>query len=200
MGKKETGGDSSDDEKTSKKWNGTVGEMSDWEKQIARWCRKKWGTSVGNLIWEDGLPNLDTLTEDEFYSHLNDVWDSINDSNSTQAKELWPVTSGFWSKKWHVKWRRKQYDKLFDRIESTVKGSAALEVANLGMDKAKELRHHLMKQFGGAGEDLIARQEVFEAGMPKTPGAAAFPESVDMPEKLRELEAERCALYNLCPV
>ena len=122
MGKKETGGDSSDDEKTSKKWNGTVGEMSDWEKQIARWCRKKWGTSVGNLIWEDGLPNLDMLTEDEFYSHLNDVWDSINDSNATQAKELWPVTSGFWSKKWHVKWRRKQYDKLFDRIESTVKG------------------------------------------------------------------------------
>ena len=43
MGKKEIGGDSSDDEKTSKKWNGTVGEMTDWEKQIARWCRKKWG-------------------------------------------------------------------------------------------------------------------------------------------------------------
>ena len=53
MGKKDTGGDSSDDEKTSKKWNGTVDEMSDWEKQIARWCRKKWGTSVGNLIWEE---------------------------------------------------------------------------------------------------------------------------------------------------
>ena len=81
-----------------------------------------------------------------------------------------------------------------------MKGSAALEVANLGMEKAQELRHHLMKQFGGAGEDLRARQEVFEAGMPKSPGAAAFPESVDMPEKLRELEAERCALYNLCPV
>ena len=79
-----------------------------------------------------------------------------------------------------------------------MKGSAALEVANLGMEKAQELRHHLMKQFGGAGEDLRARQEVFETGMPKSPGAAAFPESVDMPEKLRELEAERCALFKFC--
>ena len=66
MGKNNTGGDSSDDEKTSKKWNGTVGEMADWEKQIGRWCRKKWGTSIGNLIWENGLPDLDVLSKDEF--------------------------------------------------------------------------------------------------------------------------------------
>ena len=103
MGKKETGGDSSDDEKTSKKWSGTVGDMTDWEKSIARWCRKKWGTTIGNLIWEDDLPVLDDLTKYEYDSHLNDIWDCINDSNSTQAKELWPVTSGFWLKKWQEK-------------------------------------------------------------------------------------------------
>ena len=92
MGKKNDGRDSSDDEKSSKKWSGTVGDMTDWEKSIARWCRKKWGTTIGNLIWEDDLPILDDLAQNEFDSHLNDIWDSTNDSNSTQAKELWPVT------------------------------------------------------------------------------------------------------------
>jgi len=67
------------------------------------------------------------------------------------------------------------------------------------MSKAHELRAHLFKQFGGAGEDIQARQERFEAGMPKNAGGIAFPAGTDVVEKLRELEAERVALYTLCP-
>jgi len=197
---KSTGIDSSDDENSKKdKWSGVSTEMTSWEKRTARWCRKKWGTQVGNMIWTDTLPDVDTLQYADFNQHVTDVWDSINDSNSTQAKELWVMTSGFWSKEWQKKWRVKQYDKLFDKIEGSVTGSAALEVANLGMEKAHKLRHHLMRQFGGAGEDLQARQEHFEAGMPKSPGMAAFPEGIDIPDKLRQLEAERYELWNLCP-
>ena len=129
-------------------------------RKTARWCRKKWGTVTGNLIWEDALPSLedsDIMDYFNFNDHCTEVWESINDSNSTMAKELWPMTSGFWSKKWQAKWRVKQYDKLFDKIEAPVTGSATLEVANLGMSKGSQIRAHLMRQFGGAGEDLQAR-------------------------------------------
>ena len=194
---KSTDEDSSDDEKSKKLWSGEPESMDTWEKRTARWCRKKWGTIVGNMIWEDTLPDLDDQTL--FQDHCQEIWDSINDRNSTHAKELWMMTSGFWSKKWQMKWRVKQYDKLFDKIESSVKGSAALEVANQGMEKASKIRAHLMKQFGGAGEDLQARQDQFELGLPKTSGSPAFPPGVDMPEKLRQLEAERTALTRLCP-
>ena len=112
---------------------------------------------------------------------------------------MYPVDSGFWPVKWQTAWRKKQFDKLYDRIEATVKGSAEVEVANLGVGKAAEIRAHLMKQFGGAGEGVEARQERYEAGMPESPGAAAFPEDVNIPDKLRQLETERCALYKLCP-
>ena len=67
------------------------------------------------------------------------------------------------------------------------------------MGKASKIRAHLMKQFGGAGEDLQARQDQFELGLLKASGSPAFPPGVDMPEKLRQLEAERTALTRLCP-
>ena len=127
------------------------------------------------------------------------VWDAINDKDSHLAKGLWDVSSGFWNKEWHAKWRKKQYDKLFDKVEASVTENAALEVANLGMEKACDLRHHLLKQFGGAGEDIQARQERFEAGMPANAGGIAFPSGTVIPDKLRELESERVALWKLCP-
>ena len=127
------------------------------------------------------------------------VWDAINDKDSHLAKGLWDVSSGFWNKEWHAKWRKKQYDKLLDKVEASVTENAALEVANLGMEKACDLRHHLLKQFGGAGEDIQARQERFEAGMPANAGGIAFPSGTVIPDKLRELESERVALWKLCP-
>ena len=75
-----------------------------------------------------------------------------------------------------------------------------MEVANLGMQRTAEIRVHLMKQFGVAGEDVEARQERFEAGMPALIRASTIPEGVNIPDKLRELETERCAVYKLCPV
>ena len=74
-----------------------------------------------------------------------------------------------------------------------------MEVTNLGMERATEVRAHLMKQLEGAGEDVEARQGRLEAGMPVSMGAPAFPEGVNFSGKLGELETERCALYKLCP-
>ena len=145
------------------------------------------------------MPDVQGLHGSYWNEYCESVWDVINDKDSHKAKGLWEVSSGFWNKEWHLKWRTKQYDKLFDKVEASVEHSASLEVANLGMSKAHELRAHLFKQFGGAGEDIQARQERFEAGMPKNAGGIAFPAGADVVEKLRELEAERVALYTLCP-
>ena len=41
-------------------------------------------------------------------------------------------------------------------MESSVKGNAALEVATLGIQRSKELRAHLIKQFGGVSEDILS--------------------------------------------
>ena len=75
---------------------------------------------------------------------------------------------------------------------------SALEVEALGMENARQLKKHLFKQFGGAGDDIRAREEVFEAGMPVTKDGHAFPPGVQMENKLRVLQAERVALLKLC--
>ena len=181
------------------KWDGVATKLEDFDKKIARWCRRKWGTTIGNMIWEDNLPELETLHGEAWDDHASEVWSSIEETDTTRAKMLWHIESGFWNKTWHVKWRKQQYDRLYDKVEASVEGMATLEVANLGMENAARLRKHLHRQFGGAGEDVHARQERFEAGMPKTNGAMAFPANVHMANKLRELEAERVALWKMCP-
>jgi hypothetical protein len=66
------------------------------------------------------------------------------------------------------------------------------------MEDANQLKKHLFKQFGGAGDDIRAREEIYEAGMPGSKGSAAFPPGVQMENKLRVLQAERVALLKLC--
>ena len=156
---KDMGGDKDDDKE---KWNGNGTKLEDFDKKIARWCRKKWGTVIGNMIWEDSLPKLEDLNGAQWDEHASDVWYSIDEVDSSRAKTLWHLDSGFWNKSWHRKWRKQQYDRLYDEVESCVEGMAAMEVATLGMDKANCLRSHLTRQLGGAGEDIQSRQEIFK--------------------------------------
>ena len=186
-------------DKSDTKWSGSAKELDDFDKRIARWCRKQYGTLIGNQLWENSLPDVRGLHGNYWTGHCESVWETINESDSRMASGLWNVGSGFWTKDWHIKWRIKQYDKLYDKVESLVEGSASLEVANLGMAKACDLRTHLLKQFSGAGEDIQARQGRYESGMPASERGIAFPSGTDVPEKLRELESERVALYKLCP-
>ena len=118
--------------------------------------------------------------------------------DSSKAKLLYPVASGFWTKGWHHTWRKKQYDKIYDRVESIVSGSAALEVQSLGMNKSPLLRDHLHKCFGGAGDDVRAREEHYSDGMPSGKGQPGFPVGVNMEEKLRVLQGERISLWKMC--
>ena len=180
------------------KWDGTTILLEDFDKRIARWCRKKNGTALGNMFWGNELPDLSNLHGNQWDDYTALVWDAINDVNSTQAKHLYPVSSGFYDKVWHHSWIKKQYDRMYDHVEAMTTGAAALEVQSLGMSKAPELRAHLHRQFGGAGDDVRAREERYSEGLPKSKGQPAFPKGVDIEAKLRELQAERIALWRMC--
>jgi hypothetical protein len=187
-----------EDEKESSKWDGSPDGLEEFNKKIGRWSRKKLGTTFGNHFWNDTLPNLEDMTGAVWNEYAEEVWECINESDPAKAKFLYAVTSGFWNKSWHEKWRRTQYDRIYDKVEASVKGMAALEVESLGMEDASQLKKHLFKQFGGAGDDIRAREEIYEAGMPGSKGSAAFPPGVQMENKLRVLQAERVALLKLC--
>ena len=188
-----------DDDKEKNMWDGSAEGLEDFNKKIARWSRKKLGTTFGNHFWQDTLPDMDAMTSGaDWNDYCEDVWECINETDPAKAKVLYDLTSGFWSQGWHVKWRRGQYDRIYDKVEASVKDMAALEVEALGMENAKDLRKHLFKQFGGAGDDIRAREEIYEAGMPATKDSPAFPSGVHMINKLRVLQAERVALLKLC--
>ena len=191
-------GKDSDDEKDNK-WDGNPLELEEFDKKMARWCRKKFGTGLGNDFWANDLPDLSSIQFGVMWDdYCERVWDAINDVDATKAKLLYPVVSGFWTKAWHHTWIKKQYDRIYDRVESMVTSSAALQVQSLGMNKAPQLRDHLHKHFGGAGDDVRAREEQYADGMPSAKGQPGFPVGVNMEEKLRELQGERIALYRMC--
>jgi hypothetical protein len=120
---------------------------------MGRWVRKQCGTKIGTWTWLDEVPDIDALHGGEHDGCCECVWDSINDRDSTKAKHLCPTTSGFCRKEWQKKWIGKQCDRLCD-VEGQCADSALLKVEALGMANAKDLRAHLVKQFGGAGGDV----------------------------------------------
>ena len=195
-----TGGDNdkSDDEKDHK-WDGDNEKTEAFIKKIGRWCRKKYGTTLGNMLWENSLPTFLDLGHGQLWQdHCEVIWEAINEVQPTKAKGLYEVNSGFWQHDWHERWRKQQYDRIFDKVESCVSEMALLEVEALGMENSPDLRKTLLKQFGGAGDDVRAREERYEAGMPEYAGAPVFPKNVNMENKLRTLYAERSKLLKLC--
>ena len=126
---KNTNGDKDSEDN---KWDRASAKLEDFDKRIARWCRRKWGTTIGNTIWEDNLPDIESLQVEAWDDHASEVWNCIEEMDTTRAKMLWHIESGFWKKTWHKKWRKQQYDRMHDKVEASVEGMATLEVANLG--------------------------------------------------------------------
>jgi hypothetical protein len=191
-------GKDSDDEQNKDKWDGDPLGLEDFDKKMGRWCRKQYGTQLGNDFWANDMQDISLLTGSTWDDYCEMVWDAINDVDATKAKFLYPVASGFWGKAWHKAWTRKQYDRIYDKVEALVSGSAALEVQSLGMHRSPLLRDHIHKHFGGAGDDVRAREEQYADGMPAAAGLPGFPEGVNMEDKLRVLQGERIALWKMC--
>jgi hypothetical protein len=51
-----------DDDKEKNMWDGSAEGLEDFNKKIARWSRKKLGTTFGNHFWQDTLPDMDAMT------------------------------------------------------------------------------------------------------------------------------------------
>ena len=127
-----TGG--SDDDK-SWKWDGSASKLDDFNKMIARYCRKILGGKYGMLFWQNALPDLDTiLGPGDWTAYAEEIYEVIADVYPSKARALYPVDSGFWQRAWHVKWRHTEYQRIFDKVESSTTGMAALEVEALGME------------------------------------------------------------------
>ena len=193
-----SGKDNEEETQDKDKFDGSCEKLQDFDLQMGRWCRKKYGTKLGNHFWCNDLPDIDALMGADWDDYVEQVWDAINDQDAVMAKNLYPIASGFWTKRWHRKWNRKQFDKIFDKVEGLCTGAALLEVHQLGMDSAQQMRAHLVKQFGGAGDDVRAREQRYSDGMPKSKNQPAFPANVNMEDKLRELQAERIDLWKMC--
>ena len=194
-----SGKDSSEDETSVKrKWDGSPEGLEEFDKKVGRWCRKKFGTEVGNFLWENDVPDFVNMSTAEFKEYCETIWESINDRSSAMGKSLRDRDSGFKTEAWHVKWIRKQYDRIYDYVEEIVKGAASLEVETLGMKNAADVRKHLHKHFGRSGDDVRARESRYEEGLPNSAGGNPCPEGFNMEEWLRSIQAERVSLVKTC--
>ena len=141
MNMSSTGGDKdkSDDEKDYK-WDGDTEKTETFIKKVGRWCRKKHGTTLGNMLWENSMPTFMDLGHGQLWQdHCEMIWEAINEVQPTKAKGLYDVDSGFWQHNWHERWRKQQYDRIYDKVESCVSDMALLEVESLGMENSPDL-------------------------------------------------------------
>ena len=92
------------------------GAPEDWEKfhsKVGRHARKRLST-LGDKFWMGTLPDLDELSTEDFTEHCEEVWNVIEERDSTRASRLYGSDSGFWTVKWQVRWRAREYQLLYD--------------------------------------------------------------------------------------
>ena len=193
-----SGKDDSSEDEGNKKWNGDSAGLEDFDKKVARWCRRKYGTEVGNFLWENDVPDIAEMDRAALKTYCEKVWDGINDVNTTAGKTWLPRDSGFWTSEFQIKWVKKQYDRIYDYVEANIKGAAALEVETLGMRNARELKKHLTKHFGGSGDDVRGEEDWYEDGLPEPRGGNPCPNGFDMSAWLRKIQAKRVQLLKMC--
>ena len=63
-----------DNESEDDEWDGASAKLEDFNKRIA--CRGKRGTTIGNMIWEGKLPELEleSLHGKAWDDHASEVW------------------------------------------------------------------------------------------------------------------------------
>jgi hypothetical protein len=82
-------------------FHGTGGKVTwtEFEKSIARYCRLKYGSEIGDMLWRNEMPVIegdDAIDRDEFKEHCQIVLEAISVSQSQRYIALKPQNSGFW--------------------------------------------------------------------------------------------------------
>ena len=176
------------------------GAPEDWEKfhsKVGRHARKRLST-LGDKFWMGTLPDLDELSTEDFTEHCEEVWNVIEERDSTRASRLYGIDSGFWTVKWQVRWRAREYQLLYDYVEARCTGTAESEMKSYSTNDHDRLRSKLFKQFGqGMEDDVHERERHYDAGMPDR-GKVAFVPGADMRAKLRQLTNEKHYFFTMC--
>ena len=188
-----------DKEEGSSKWTCDGSKEEDWDafdRRVLRHMRKHYGL-FGEKLWQGSLPKIDDLGGDDYNQYCEEVYETVEIKDPTNAWHLWDVQSGFWTKVWQEKWRARQYMLLKDYVEEHARGAVEIEVVNFDGDE-EQLRSHLFKQFGaGNSGDVHSKESHYDAGMPE-PGKMAFPIGVDMRAKLRQLHDRKQLFWKMC--
>ena len=63
-----------ENDKSVQRWDGNALKLDDFDKRIARWCRKQYGTILGNQLWENSLPDVQGLHGSYWNEYCESVW------------------------------------------------------------------------------------------------------------------------------
>ena len=91
--------------------------FEEFDKKALSWARKNYGNTYAKQLWENTLPNINSLdlTEDLdyyiFQEHCEFVYDMLCLESSKNADNLYR-TGKFWTVKWQLECRQRQYEKF----------------------------------------------------------------------------------------
>ncbi len=110
-----------DMEKETVFFHGKTGKVSwiEFEKSIARYCRMKFGSEIGDQLWRNYLPIIkgdDAIGRAEFKEHCAEVLEAIATHSPQKYAILKPLNSGFWEVAWQTKWRQKEWTRMDDLV------------------------------------------------------------------------------------
>jgi len=101
---------------------------------------------------------------------------------------------------WQVAQRERFREKLYCYLVTIFAGEAERQLRSLGVGGTAGMRHHLFTRFGGGMTvELREKERKYNAGLPKTEGAPAFPDRCDMADRLNALEDMREYFIRVCP-
>jgi hypothetical protein len=171
-------------------WSGKTTEWDTFDRQVARWCRKKFA-NLGSWFWGDSPPELTFELQKKIFKI-----EKAKDFRSAQS--LWE-SKEFWTLEYLEEWIEDGFSKTFDYVEEHVSGNAEKETVELGLDGIRSLRSRFITRYGGSTSAKVKTLErAYDAGLPK-PGQQPFQSKCNMEQKLLELESMRNQLKSRCP-
>ena len=192
------------------KYGGRSDKGISWEEfdqQTFSKVRSMFGDKYGRLLWRNELLCLlkldisDDASVDyyKFMEHCELVYEVISRGDNKHAEILYDGDR-FWTVKWQIGQRNRFGEKLFVYLEKVLMGEASRQLRSVGVDRVGGIREHLFERFGGGHcVELRRREARYYLGMPKSVGAPAFPDRVNMVDKLDQLETEREWFIKVCP-
>ena len=189
---------------SSSKFTGSKPEKWDgFQKKILRKLKAKVGTrEMAEAMWWGLVPDLQDAAQCDDKS-LSD-WKfkalaCVKRKNHKLYKEYLDSESDFHKRDKLHTWYEERFGDMYDMVEARVSGQAETKLESIDRDQARTIRAVLFKKFGGSSEDILAREERFEACMPAQSGGPAFPPGCDIEVKLSEMYAEWRRLIAMCP-